>query len=1059
MRRLLNTLLTRAAHNAVLIVCVLLGLAAAHPLLIAGRLPRGHDSVHHLLRLVQFDALVRQGVLFPRWAPDLLCGYGYPLFNYVPTLSLVPPQILVLLGISHASAMRIGLVAALVIAAIGAFLWARGPLGQGAALAAAAAYVFSPYLLSNLMTRMAVAEVWALGLLPLALHSVRLAVTSPTRRRIALLAVMTAAMGLLHNVTFALFLLIAAGYILALWLARRKEAEGSTVLRAMAWPALAMLLGVGAVAFYWLPATLEGDQVQVERLFSADWAHWRANLVNPRTVFSFAPPLNWISEMAGGYYPFVYYVPNLSPIPAILGVAGILFVIRSRSRELAAHLGVLTLVLGVSLFTASPASAPVWANVPQMALIQHPWRMLGPAALSLAWLCGLGVAGICRAPESRRLGLGPLFVGLTVAGLFVYGANWQTPTRWHDPMKQLSAVDMCALEQQLGTFGTTGAGEYLPVAVAELPPQEQALDRPQFDRLDRTSLPNGAQALELGGTQLQMQARLDLPSEARLVFRVFYFPGWRALVNGRAVNIVPTAPHGLISFTVPAGVHSIEVAFGSTPLRDASWAISGLSVAILIGLILWPRRPGGALAAVKSRERPGQLWGTWGLALVLLGLVLLGKWAVVDPWLAAYPHVTPPGARWVPFTNAWTGDSLALVGVTAPRQAASGGSAQVGLYWRALDQRPATDHALALYVLDERGQDAGWARTHQPLAHVPTSLWYPGDLYRDVIRLQIPPGTPPGAYRVRLELYPSAAPESAFDPVGVGPGVYGRAYEVATLQVTRPRRAIDADALGPAVRLEQPLSPALTLLGHSELPQMADQGDTIPLALYWRAEQEPGAPVDILLGFVNNAGQTVHQVSVPPVPLYGTEHWRAGDVWRGLHLVRVPPSLVGPHTLTVRIGDLSPVTLGELDVVALPRAMTRPAVAESAHVRFADLVTLVGYELSPIEPHRQALRVTLVWRAERETEDTFKVFVHLVDLDGQLVAQSDAEPVNWERPTTTWVAGEYLVDEHILSLSATMPAGEYVVRVGLYNAATGQRLTTELGGDHWTLDQPLEVVP
>jgi hypothetical protein len=72
----------------------------------------------------------------------------------------------------------------------------------------------------------------------------------------------------------------------------------------------------------------------------------------------------------------------------------------------------------------------------------------------------------------------------------------------------------------------------------------------------------------------------------------------------------------------------------------------------------------------------------------------------------------------------------------------------------------------------------------------------------------------------------------------------------------------------------------------------------------------------------------------------------------------------------------------------------------------------------------------------------YHVFVHLIDETGNIVAQSDAAPANWTRPTTGWLPGEYVVDAHTLNLPAALPPGPLTLRVGLYDPATGARLMT-----------------
>ncbi|MBI4771727.1 MAG: hypothetical protein HY784_15260 [Chloroflexi bacterium] len=64
---------------------------------------------------------------------------------------------------------------------------------------------------------------------------------------------------------------------------------------------------------------------------------------------------------------------------------------------------------------------------------------------------------------------------------------------------------------------------------------------------------------------------------------------------------------------------------------------------------------------------------------------------------------------------------------------------------------------------------------------------------------------------------------------------------------------------------------------------------------------------------------------------------------------------------------------------------------------------------------------------------------------GGLVAQSVAVPAGWTRPTTGWLAGEYIVDEHRVALPAGLASGPLRLFVGLYDPATGVRLLTGQG--------------
>ena len=54
--------------------------------LFKGEVLSGHDAGTYTIRMVEYAQAWRDGVWFPRWAPDLAYGYGLPQLNFVPPL-------------------------------------------------------------------------------------------------------------------------------------------------------------------------------------------------------------------------------------------------------------------------------------------------------------------------------------------------------------------------------------------------------------------------------------------------------------------------------------------------------------------------------------------------------------------------------------------------------------------------------------------------------------------------------------------------------------------------------------------------------------------------------------------------------------------------------------------------------------------------------------------------------------------------------------------------------------------------------------------------------------
>jgi hypothetical protein len=147
----------------------------------------------------------------------------------------------------------------------------------------------------------------------------------------------------------------------------------------------------------------------------------------------------------------------------------------------------------------------------------------------------------------------------------------------------------------------------------------------------------------------------------------------------------------------------------------------------------------------------------------------------------------------------------------------------------------------------------------------------------------------------------------------------------------------------------------------------------------------------------------------------------------------------GVGSLLLPLGQA--LTLGTIQVEGRTHQMEPPAVSTPAEASFGGVARLLGFSLEPAEGRAgQPLQVALTWQSLAETATSYTVFVHLLDQEGQIVAQHDSLPGLGVLPTTGWLPGEYLVDVHALDLPVELPEAAYTLVVGLYDAATGDRL-------------------
>jgi hypothetical protein len=118
--------------------------------------------------------------------------------------------------------------------------------------------------------------------------------------------------------------------------------------------------------------------------------------------------------------------------------------------------------------------------------------------------------------------------------------------------------------------------------------------------------------------------------------------------------------------------------------------------------------------------------------------------------------------------------------------------------------------------------------------------------------------------------------------------------------------------------------------------------------------------------------------------------------------------------------------------------------------RLADAVALAGYDLSPHSPQAgETLQVSLYWEALHPLEADYHTYVHLVDAEGNKVAQSDRQPGGVFYPTTLWQPSERLRDNHVLTVPADTPPGVYRLLAGMY--------TLSASGELGPLGEPLAI--
>lgn len=280
----------------------------------------------------------------------------------------------------------------------------------------------------------------------------------------------------------------------------------------------------------------------------------------------------------------------------------------------------------------------------------------------------------------------------------------------------------------------------------------------------------------------------------------------------------------------------------------------------------------------------------------------------------------------------------------------------------------------------------------------------------------------------------------------------------------------------PAIEFAQDIA----LVGSSIETLRAKPGETITFSLFWRAQKTMSQDFALFAHLIDAKEEIAANADViPALGAYSTFLWKPDEVIPTHHQIKIP-ARTRPAKYRIEIGltnildgnrlDVldargvsldSRVILGAVKIAPATPLMDTPRESQSAN--FDQRIALLGYTLPTrsVKPG-ESVTLSLYWQARAEMDRDYTVFVHMLDADGNIVAQSDHQPQAGNYPTSIWDAGERVRDEFALNLPNDLANGKYQIKIGWYDLETGARLSArdasdQILGDHILLDAALEV--
>jgi 4-amino-4-deoxy-L-arabinose transferase-like glycosyltransferase len=233
-----------------------------------------------------------------------------------------------------------------------------------------------------------------------------------------------------------------------------------------------------------------------------------------------------------------------------------------------------------------------------------------------------------------------------------------------------------------------------------------------------------------------------------------------------------------------------------------------------------------------------------------------------------------------------------------------------------------------------------------------------------------------------------------------------------------------------------------------------EEGGRIPITLYWRATRPIEEGYSIYLHALGRGAEEIGKIdTLPGAGLLATTQMEPGAIIPDSYSLELDSSFEAPTRLRVLIGAWIPETdeiihptnaagedLGSIiaeagvaypgDAAQCASTSGDPPIAQiggfaALSANYADRSTSPG----------EAVELHVTWDRIGETPADWTVFVHVVDEEGQLAAQADHQPLGGDYPTSLWRRPCPVEDTFTLQLPDNLPAGEYDILLGMYDAS------------------------
>jgi hypothetical protein len=336
-----------------------------HPYFQTG-VPDTHDGNNHLVRFAGYKIALKESQFPPRWAPNLMNQYGYPVFNFNYPLSNILSVPLSIAKVNYELTFKILVALYVVIGALSLKKWLEMLSQNSSGInIAVAGWLFFPFLSSTIYYRGNIGEIAAYCLIPSMLYIAEYVRShSISSKSIVFFSLAMTAFMLSHNLSVVFFLPLFILYALL-----RYQKNWRTWKKFSLIATISVLLSM----WFWLPALAEMKLTNVTSTgLSKEYFQHFATI--DQLLFS---PLAFGYSVNGTIDGLSFSIGLATLIVVVFGL--LLSVIgylqnKKLSTDAWGLLGT-SVTIVVLTFLQTSSSAWVWQLFSFAQVIQFPWRL------------------------------------------------------------------------------------------------------------------------------------------------------------------------------------------------------------------------------------------------------------------------------------------------------------------------------------------------------------------------------------------------------------------------------------------------------------------------------------------------------------------------------------------------------------------------------------------------------------------------------------------------------------------------------------------------------------